>query len=209
MEPAVIAALASIAAALIALIGAIFNRRKTEEAAEQARLANVQVSERLKRIDEFQQTNLAQFKSELDRITFVVNANYSIRVEVLTEAYSKLAEIKILMESFVVPLFPHSTTGNPKTIRDAADKFEELYKFCSMKAVFFASNSQFMNALGQLMGHINHMLNNARSGNSSSWAQQANVVISGVSPVLSQIRDEVRQELKFDLQPSVRGDLRE
>lgn len=199
MEPAVIAALASVSAAFIALFGAIFNRRKTADAAEQARLANVQLSERLKTIDEFQQTNLALLKSELDRITFVVNANYSKRVEVLTEAYSKLAEIKLLMESSVVPLFPHSTTGNPQTIRDAADKFEELYKLCSMKAVFFASNSQFMNALGQVMGHINHMLNNANSGNSSAWAQQANIVISGVNPVLSQIRDEVRQELKLDL----------
>lgn len=198
MEPAAVAALASISAALIALIGAIFNRRKTEEAAEQARLANVQLSERLKTIDEFQQTNLAMLKSDLDRITFVVNANYSKRVEVLTEAYSKLAEIKLLMESFVVPLFPHSVTGNPQTIRDAADKFEELYKFCSMKSVFFASNSQFMNALGQVMGHINHMLNNAGSG-TSSWQQQAKIVIGGVNPVLSQIQDEVRRELKLDL----------
>ena len=136
MEASVVAALASIAGALIALVGAIFNRRKTEEAAEQARLANERLGERLKRIDEFQQTNLALFKSELDRITFVVNANYSKRVEVLTEAYSRLAEIKLLMESFVVPLFAHSKTGNPQTIKDAADKFEELYKFCSMKAVF-------------------------------------------------------------------------
>lgn len=199
MEASVVAALASIAAALIALVGAIFNRRKTEEAAEQARLANEQLGERLKRIDEFQQTNLALFKSELDRITFVVNANYSKRVEVLTEAYSRLAEIKLLMESFVVPLFAHSKTGNPQTIKDAADKFEELYKFCSMKAVFFAPNSQFMNALGQLMNHINHMQNNANSGNSSSWPQQANIVINGVNPVLSQIRDEVRLELQLDL----------
>ena len=195
MEPAVIAALASISAALISLIGAIFNRRKAEEAAEQARLANVQLSERLKMIDERQQTNLALFKSELDSI----NANYSKRVEVLTEAYSKLAEIKLLMESFVAPLFPHSVTGNPQTIRDAADKFEELYKFCSMKSVFFASNSQFMNALGQLMGHINHMFNNASFDNSSSWQAQANIVISGVNPVLAKIRDEVRQELKLGL----------
>lgn len=199
MEPTVVAALASISAALIALVGAIFNRRKTEEAAEQARLANEKLSERLKRIDEFQQTNLALFKSELDRITFVVNANYSKRVEVLTEAYSKLAEIKLLMESFVVPRFAHSTTGNLQTIKDAADKFEELYKFCSMKAVFFAPNSQFMHALGQVMGHINHMQNNTTSSNPSTWAQQANIVINGVDPVLSQIRDEVRQELRFDL----------
>ena len=199
MEASVVAALASIAGALIALVGAIFNRRKTEEAAEQARLANERLGERLKRIDEFQQTNLALFKSELDRITFVVNANYSKRVEVLTEAYSRLAEIKLLMESFVVPLFAHSKTGNPQTIKDAADKFEELYKFCSMKAVFFAPNSQFMNALGQLMNHINHMQNNANSGNSSSWPQQANIVINGVNPVLSQIRDEVRLELQLDL----------
>lgn len=199
MEPAVVAAYASIAAALIAAVGAIFNRRKTEQAAEQARLANVQLSEGLKAIDEFQQTNVALLKSELDRITFVVNANYSKRVEVLTEAYSKLAEIKLLMESFVAPLFPHSVTGNLQTIRDAADKFEDLYKFCSLKYVFFASNSQFMNALGQVIGHINHMLNNAASGNSSSWQQQAKIVISGVSPVLSQIRDEVRLELRLDL----------
>lgn len=199
MEPAVVAALASISAAFITLIGAIFNSRKAEEAAEQARLANMRLSERLKMIEEVQQTNLAQFKSELDRITFVVNSNYSKRVEVLTEAYSKLAEIKLLMESFVVPLFPHSVTGNLQTIRDAADKFEELYKFCSMKSVFFASNSQFMSALGQVMGHINHMLNNAAPGNSSSWQQQANIVISGVNPVLLQICDEVRRELKFNI----------
>lgn len=199
MEPALIAALASTSAALISLVGSIFNRRKTEEAAEQARLANVQLSKRLKAIDEFQQTNLTLFKSELDRVTFVINANYSKRVEVLTDAYSKLAEIKLLMESFVVPLFPHSVTGNLQTIRDAADKFEELYKFCSMKSVFFTSNSQFMSALSQVMGHINHMLNNASSGNSSSWQEQANIVINGVNPALSQIRDEVRQELKLDL----------
>lgn len=198
MEPSVIAALASTSAAFIALFGAILNRRKTTEAAENARVANEQLSKQLKQIDEFQQTKLAMLKSDLDRITFVVNANHSKRAEFLIEAYSKLAEVKLLMESFVTPLFAHSTTGNPQTLKAAADKFEDLYKFCSMKAVFFASDSQFMYSLGQVMGHINQLQNTANPGNTLSWTQQANIVINGVSPILSQIRDEVRRELKLD-----------
>jgi hypothetical protein len=199
MESALVAAIASIAAALIALFGAISNRRKTEEAAGRAQHANEQLSVDLKRIEEFQQTNLAQLKSELDRLTFIANTNYSKRVEVLTEAYSKLAEIKLLMESFVAPLFIHSTTGNQQTIKDAADKFEELYKFCSMKAIFFSPNSKFMDALGVLMGSINQMQNSTNSGNLSSWIQCAKTVINDADPILHKIRDEVRQELKLDL----------
>ena len=199
MDASVIAAAASICAALIALFGALFNRRKTEEAAEQSRQANEKFGERLKKIDEAQQSHLALLKSEMDRISFIANANHSKRVEVLTEAYSKLAEIKLLMESFVVPMFPQSVTGNAQTIMDAATKFEDLYKYCSMKAVFFSDNSSIMEALGKVMGHINYMQNLAQPGSSASWQQQANVVISGVTPALSKIRDEVRQELKLDL----------
>lgn len=196
MEPSVISAAASICAAFVALFGALFNRRKTEKAAEQARLANERLGERLKQIDEHQQMRLALLKSEMDRIGFVTNANHSKRVEVLTDAYSKLAEIKLLMESFVVPLFGHSKTGNEQTLAEAAERFEELYKFCSMKSVYFSRDSTFMTALGHVMGHINHMQNLAQSG---AWLQQANIVIGGVDPVLAQIRDEVRHELRLDL----------
>ena len=199
MEASDIAAAASICAALIALFGALFNRRKTEEAAEQSRKANEEFAKRLKIIDEGQQSHLTLLKSELDRINFVTNSNHSKRVEVLTEAYSKLAEIKLLMEAFVVPMFPQSVTGNTQTILDAVAKFEDLYKFCSMKAVFFSDRSTIMEALGKVMGHINQMQNLAQSGSSSSWQQQASVVIDGVTPVLQQIRNEVRQELGLDL----------
>lgn len=199
MEPVIIAAIASSSAAIISLGGLIYNRKKSEEAAERARIANEKLSRDLKRFDEVQQAELALFKSDLDKVAFVVNSNYSKRVEVLTEVYAKLAEIKLLMESFVVPLFSHSITGNPQTIQDAACKFEELYKFCSMKSVFFTPESQIMNALGQIMGHINHMQNNNASSSSLTWEKQAEIVINGVSPVLSQIRDEVRKELKIEL----------
>lgn len=198
MEPAVIAAGASSCAALIALFGAIYNRNKTEEAAKEAREGNERLSERLKKMDESQQANLSLLKSDLDRMTFVVNANYSKKIEVLTEAYSKLAEIKLMVESFVVPLFAHSQTGNPQTLRDAADKFEELYKFCSMKSIYFTS-APLMTALSGVMAHLNHMLNVAHSGNSSSRLQQAAIVIEGVTPILSKIREELRLELKMDV----------
>lgn len=199
MEPSVVAAAASISAALIALLGTLVNRRKTMEAAKEAREENRKLSEDLKRIDARQQTDLATFQSDLDRMTYVFNANYSKRVEVLTESYAKLIEIKLLMESFVVPLFAHSVTGNQQTIREAADKFEDLYRYSSMKSVYFRKNSKFMEALGQVMGHINHMQNNANSGTKSSWHEQAQIVISGVNPILQEIAAEVRAELKLDL----------
>ncbi|MFA8506403.1 hypothetical protein ACEPUC_31830, partial [Burkholderia pseudomallei] len=85
MEPSIIAAAASVSAALIALFGAVINRRKTEQAAEQARLANEALSERLKKIDVVQQNQLALLKSEMDRIGYIANANHSKRAEVLTE----------------------------------------------------------------------------------------------------------------------------
>lgn len=198
MEPSVVAAAASTAAALIALLGTLVNRRKTIEAAKEAREENRKLSADLKRIDARQQTELATFQSNLDRMTYVFNANYSKRVEVLTESYGQLVEIKLLMESFVVPLFAHSVTGNQQTIREAADKFEELYRYSSMKSVYFRKDSKFMSALGQLMGHINHMQNNASSGTQSSWNQQAQIVINGVNPILSEIAAEVRAELKLD-----------
>lgn len=187
MDASVIAAAASICAALIALFGALFNRRKTEEAAEQ-----------LKRIDECQHNHLTLLKSELDRISFVANSNHSKRVEVITEAYLRLAEIKFLMEAFVVPMFPQSVPRNTQTILDAVAKFEDLYKFCSMKAIFFSDRISIMEALGKVMGYINQMQNLAQS-DSSSWHQQASVVIDGVTPVLQQIRNEVRRELSLDL----------
>ena len=81
---------------------------------------------------------------------------------------------------------------------DAVAKFEDLYKFCSMKAIFFSDRISIMEALGKVMGYINQMQNLAQS-DSSSWHQQASVVIDGVTPVLQQIRNEVRRELSLDL----------
>ncbi|CAJ3178917.1 Uncharacterised protein [Burkholderia pseudomallei] len=198
MEPSIIAAAASVSAALIALFGAVFNRRKTEQAAEQARLANEALSERLKKIDVVQQNQLALLKSEMDRIGYIANVNHSKRAEVLTETYAKLADIKLLMERFVVPMFAHSSTGNAQTLTEAAHKFEELYRFCSMKAVYFSMDSKVMEALGQLMGYINHMQNLAQT-DASSWKQQASMVIDGVNPILGSIRTDIRRELKLDL----------
>jgi len=196
MEPSVVAAAASISAALIALLGTFVNRRKTMEAAKETRKENRRLSEDLKQIDARQQTNIATFQSDLDRMTYVFNANHSKRVEVLTESYAKLVEIKLLMESFVVPLFAHSVTGNQQTIREAADKFEELYRYSSMNLVYFRKDSKFTEKLGQVMGHINHMQNNATA--QSSWNQQAQIVINGVDPILHEISAEVRAELKLD-----------
>lgn len=190
MEPST----TTLTVAFIALFGTLFNTWKSSQNARETRNNNERLSKELKSIDARQQSELALFQSELGRMS----ANYSKRVEVLTESYAKLVEIKLLMESFVVPLFEHSVTGDKATIRRAADKFEELYHYSSMNFVYFRKDSTFMSSLGELMGHINHMQNNANSGDKSSWHKQARIVIEGVNPILSNIAAEVRKELKLD-----------
>ncbi|NKF52325.1 hypothetical protein G3R49_17335 [Shewanella sp. WXL01] len=199
LEPVYIAACASTAAALIALFGAVFTQRKTAEAAAQARSANEELAFRLKQIEEHQQSSLVKFQTELERMTHVVNLNHSKRVEVLTEAYAKLADIKIKLESYVVPMFIDSETKQLETLVESSRQFEELYKFCSRNALFFNEKSNIMGALGDLMGHINRMRNMAEKDQKEVKPEQARVVIKGVSPLLSTIAKEVRRDLKLDL----------
>lgn len=192
MDPVILSAMASICAALIALWGVLFNRSKAEE-----------FSLQLKKLDTVQQGQLTFLKGEVDRLNFIANSNYSKRVAVLADAYSKLAEIKLMMESFVVPLFPHSVTGNLQTLTDAASRFEELYRFCSLNAIYLKpdTNKRLMSVLGKVMDNINGMLNLANSSTSpiSAWKQQARIVIDEVTPALHQLQDEVRKELQLDL----------
>lgn len=199
MDPSIIAASSSIPAALVSLFGTLFIWRKTAKAAKKASAENRRLSEDLKAIDARQQANIASFQSNLDRMTHVMNANHSKRAEVLTKSYAMLAEIKLLMERFVVPLFKHSVTGDSMTVRDAAIKFEELYKYSSMHAVYFRADSQFVRVLAALMGHINQMQNLAGNNDPSVWNAKARIVIDGVEPLLKKIGSEVRKELGLDL----------
>ena len=201
LEPAYIAACASTVAALIALFGAVFTQRKTADAAAESRNANENLSLRLQQIEEYQQSSLAQFQTELERMTHVVNLNHSKRVEVLSGAYAKLADIKITLESYVVPMFIDSKTKQLETLTESSRKFEDLYRFCSQNALFFNEKSNIMGALGELVGHINNMRNMAEKNQDEVELDQAQAmaVIEGVNPILATIGKEVRSDLKLNL----------
>ncbi|ENM3731627.1 hypothetical protein [Vibrio paracholerae] len=194
MEAALIAAIASITSAVIALFGVLISSRKASE----ARRANEELSLRLKQLEAQQQASLANVQTDLERMTYIVNSNHSKRLEVLTDAYAMVADVKITLEQYVVPMFADSETKNVETLIEASRKFEKLYKYCSQKSVFFSEKSNIMSALEELMSHINHIRNLAEDRQSTVKPEQAMVVIKGVNPVLSAIQKEVRIDLKLN-----------
>lgn len=199
-----------ITAALIASIATLITVRSTnrtivknhQQLIEDNQLSRKQLEEmnkELKNIEAMQQNQLAHLQTKLDMMTYIYKTNHSKRVEILTNFYSQLAEIKLILESFVVPLFSHSITGDAKTLKDAAYKFEKLYKYSSMNLLYFRNVEKFMQSLGNLMGSINMMQNEDKANGKSSWKIQANTLISDINAILKNIEGEIREELKLDL----------
>lgn len=196
MESAVIAAIASIISALIALLGVILSQKK----ADAARRSSEELSLRLKQIEANYQSSLASLHTDLDRMTYIINSNHAKRIDVLSEAYSMAADVKITLEQYVVPIFIDSKTKDINTLCDASRKFEELYKYCSQKAIFFNEDSNIITSIGELMGCIKRMRNMAEESQETVKPEQAMIVIGSVGPVLSAIRKEIREDLKLNYQ---------
>ncbi|MGE6245492.1 hypothetical protein ACQKCF_05755 [Psychrobacter proteolyticus] len=196
---ALVTATASIIVVAINTIMILKNHQQLIEDNKLSRKQLEEMNKELKNLEAIQQNQLADLQTKLDIISYVYKSNYSRRVEVLTSFYSQLAEIKLLLESFVVPLFSDSVTGDAQTLKDAARKFEELYKYSFMNLLYFRNTKKFMDSLGDLMASINTMQNEDKAHGKSAWKTQADIVISRINPILKIIGDEVREELKLDL----------
>lgn len=203
MDPYTTAALVTATASIIAVaLSTKMTSKNHQQLIEDNKLSRKQLEEmnkELKNLEAIQENQLAHLQTKLDMMTYIYKTNHSKRVEVLTSFYSQLAEIKLVLQSFVVPLFNHSVTGDPQTLKDAAYKFEKLYKYSSMNLLYFRNVEKFMQSLGDLMASINMMQNEDKANGKSSWKIQANTLISDINPILKNIGDEIREELKLDL----------
>ena len=203
MDPYTTAALVTATASIIAVaISTKMTSKNHQQLIEDNKLSRKQLEEmnkELKNLEAIQENQLAHLQTKLDMMTYIYKTNHSKRVEVLTSFYSQLAEIKLVLQSFVVPLFNHSVTGDAQTLKDAARKFEELYKYSFMNLLYFRNTKKFMDSLGDLMASINTMQNEDKAHGKSAWKTQADIVISRINPILKIIGDEVREELKLDL----------
>ncbi|MYM23260.1 hypothetical protein GTP46_11445 [Duganella sp. FT135W] len=183
---AYLSAAASVTGAVIVFFGAKFNRERTEKFSSTLHVMNEDTQERI-----------TGMKTELDRLTHVQNANFTKRAEVLAEVYERFSSILVITESYVVPQFIHSETKDGETILRATKEFEDLYRYCMCKSIYFSDRSQIMTALGELQGSLNHLLNIGDPRAVGVWQAQAEIVRLQITPSLYKIRKEIREELNL------------
>lgn len=128
----------AIIVAVIAIIGNLivnFFTYKNQLNLQKKLLEN---QERMQEISNFQSKELEKIKNDLDYNKHIITSKYSKKIEILAKIYSGLSLIKFYLESFVVPIFSDSKTGDMNNIDRAKKEFLDLYiyfiriKFLSM-----------------------------------------------------------------------------
>jgi hypothetical protein len=199
MEKEYIAAAATIIAALVTLFGAIYVHRKTAENAKISEFANKELSRIARESSEQHERSLSTLNSRLEQAVHKANSTYSKKLEVLSSSYNLLGSIKFLVESYLTPYTEHSKSGDPEKMKEACLQFEELRKYHMSNAIFFDSDDQLGQSMGEIMGELNRInnLDKSSQGADNFWRQQVEAFQTVIEPSTSSVKSQFRRSLEL------------
>lgn len=190
--------------AIIALIGVVIsnivlfsNQRKILKDNKNGRDEVRSLSKEINYLEANQAERLSEINNNLDNLSYVFKANHLKSREVLNEFYSRVAEIRLILESYVVPLFDYSETEKMETITQASKKFEELYRYIQINLIHVKDSGYYMRELGEVMALINRMKNIAVDKNLGSRDDQIESIQTGINPIIARIEEKVKQDLNI------------
>ncbi|BDZ74475.1 hypothetical protein GCM10025856_21940 [Methylophaga marina] len=199
MEKEIVGAAATIIAALVTLLGAIYTHRKTAENAKVSESSRDELVRISRESEERHSRSLSLLNSRLEQAVHKANSIYSRKLEILSGAFNILGEISFLVESYLTPYIEHSGSGRAEKMEQACAKFEDLRKYHMANSIFFDSEDVLGESMGKIMEELNRInnLNTSSGTNQNYWLEQVDAFQTVIKPAVESVKEQFQRTLEL------------